>query len=93
MAIVTSKFKNIPLNVEGALLAREHRTMCPNGFSVGRIDHFTVKSMSELASRVRRRIIKDGSEFGKGEYVTTVIMQPDPWGTENRETVEIRFTI
>lgn len=92
MAIVTSKFENIPLNVSGAVISRDCYTRLPNGRNLGRIDHYTTKSLKDLASRVRRRIIKDGSEFGKGEYVTTVVTVPT-YGSQETTTHVIRFTI
>lgn len=91
MAIVTSKFDNVKLGISGSIV-RDCTTRRPDGMNIGRIDAYTAKSLNDIASRVRRRIIKDGSEFGKGEYVTTVVTVPT-FGSQETTTHIIRFTI
>lgn len=55
---------------------RECSTRLPNGISIGRVDHFKVKSLKSLVNACVRQVIE--REGMKGEHTITITMA-DPW--------------
>lgn len=91
MNIHVGKYEDLP----AGWMITKHTTHCPDGTKIGRIDHFMCGSVKDLINKVKRKIIKDGSEFGVGTYKVELTMSEGcgyiPNSKKLTQTITIKF--
>lgn len=91
--ITVSEYTNVTFVGDNARCFQAHTTVLPNGRNIGRIDAMMCKSVKDIVARVKKQIIRDGSEFGTGLYVINVSHKAEIIGLKDLTTTTIEIRV
>ena len=82
---------NIEVNRGEGWNTKEVYTTLPNGRKIGRIDHFKMKSTSDIIGACARKVVK--KEGLKGVHVITIELRKGIVGPCETKTINVEVTV